>query len=191
MGKVKFDEFLAAYLGKNEGDIVDAHTGEIIGRHNGIWYHTVGQRKGIGKVLNPKATSRGPWYVVAKDPEKKKIIASNKYDEEIFHETRSEFYVEDIRWISGVAPNQLRSVGDQMKFMMKIRHGPTIVEGTLQTDTGSGGTIHLEEKDGGLAPGQFVAFYVGMECLGSAVISEKHWLKFKTDVSVNDVAYQQ
>ena len=63
------------------------YNGDVIGRHNGIWYHTVGQRKGICKVLSPKATSRGPWYVVAKDPENRKIIASNEYDEEIFHGT--------------------------------------------------------------------------------------------------------
>ena len=91
LGKVKFDEFLSAYLGQDPGEIVDAHTGEIIGEHKGIWYHTVGQRKGIGKVLHPKATSKGPWYVVAKDPKERRIIASNKYDEEIFEQTRSEF----------------------------------------------------------------------------------------------------
>jgi tRNA-specific 2-thiouridylase len=61
LGKVKFDEFLAAYLGESPGDIIDARTGGKIGRHNGVWYHTVGQRKGIGKVLDPKATAKGPW----------------------------------------------------------------------------------------------------------------------------------
>ena len=54
LGKVKFDEFLAAYLGERPGNIIDARTGEVLGRHHGVWYHTVGQRKGIGKVLNPK-----------------------------------------------------------------------------------------------------------------------------------------
>ena len=43
LGKIKFDDFLAAYLGENPGDIVDASTGEIIGRHKGLWFHTVGQ----------------------------------------------------------------------------------------------------------------------------------------------------
>jgi tRNA (5-methylaminomethyl-2-thiouridylate)-methyltransferase len=82
LGKVKFDEFLSEYLGTEPGDIVDAETNEVIGRHNGIWYHTVGQRKGLGKVLDPIATSRGPWYVVAKDTSRRLIIASNQYDEE-------------------------------------------------------------------------------------------------------------
>ena len=177
---MKFDEFLSAYLGQEPGDIIDADTGEIIGRHKGIWYHTVGQRKGIGKVLNPKATSKGPWYVVAKDPNNRKIIASNKYDEEIFQETRSEFCVEDIKWISGYEPVHMKSSDNEMKFTMKIRHGPTIVSGALRLDSADTGTVKLEEKDGGLAPGQFVVFYDDVECLGSGVISEKHWLKFQT-----------
>jgi Predicted tRNA(5-methylaminomethyl-2-thiouridylate) methyltransferase, contains the PP-loop ATPase domain len=82
---------------------------------------------------------------------------------------------------------------------MKIRHGPTIVHGTLQVSNNSQnddqkhvqdqcitashlgtteGKIVLDKKDGGLAPGQFVVFYDETECLGSAVISEKHWLAF-------------
>ena len=180
LGKVKFDEFLSAYLGKEPGDIIDAHTGDIIGRHNGIWYHTVGQRKGIGKVLDPKATSKGPWYVVAKDPNNRKIIASNQYDEDMFLETRSEFYVEDIKWIAGFEPLQLKSSNNnELICTMKIRHGPTIVNGVLRLDNPDIGTVSLSEKDGGLAPGQFVVFYEGTECIGSAVISEKHWLRFQ------------
>lgn len=182
LGKVKFDEFLSAYLGQDPGEIVDAHTGEIIGEHKGIWYHTVGQRKGIGKVLHPKATSKGPWYVVAKDPKERRIIASNKYDEEIFEQTRSEFCVEDIHWISGSVQDKLDgSETKEMKCTMKIRHGPTIVEGILSLEGTDVGNVRLEKKDGGLAPGQFVVFYDGSECLGSAVISERHWLTFHSE----------
>jgi tRNA (5-methylaminomethyl-2-thiouridylate)-methyltransferase len=66
LGKVKFRDFMEINLGKKDGDLVDAVTGEIIGTHHGVWYHTVGQRKGIGPYLVPKATAKGPWYVVAK-----------------------------------------------------------------------------------------------------------------------------
>lgn len=178
LGKVRFDDFLANYLGTDPGDIIDAETKEIIGRHNGIWFHTVGQRKGIGKVLFPKATSRGPWYVVAKDTSKRFIIASNQYDKEKFDSTRKEFFVEDMKWITNEPPTDNCSAAH---LSMKIRHGPTIVKGTIQLQ-GQGkttvGKVILDEKDGGLAPGQFVAFYDGLECLGSAVISERHWLNF-------------
>jgi tRNA-specific 2-thiouridylase len=200
LGKVKFDEFLSEYLGTEPGNIVDAETNDIIGRHNGIWYHTVGQRKGLGKVLDPIATSRGPWYVVAKDTSRRLIIASNQYDEERFESTRREFFVEGIRWITRNPPSVL-DLHLGVRLNMKIRHGPTIVHGTLQvskqnqqeqdvkenvkdqsivaaTLCSTEGKIVLDKKDGGLAPGQFVVFYDGMECLGSAVISEKHWLAF-------------
>jgi tRNA-specific 2-thiouridylase len=76
---------------------------------------------------------------------------------------------------------------------MKIRHGPTIVDGVLSVDAHNDevGRITLDKKDGGLAPGQFVVFYSGTECLGSAVISEKHWLKFlQSDEDLSETAVE-
>ena len=83
-----------------------------------------------------------------------------------------------MKWITNEPPTDNCSAAH---LSMKIRHGPTIVKGTIQLQ-GQGkttvGKVILDEKDGGLAPGQFVAFYDGLECLGSAVISERHWLNF-------------
>ena len=182
LGKVKFDEFLGAYLGERPGDIIDAANGDLLGRHRGVWFHTVGQRKGIGKVLNPLATSRGPWYVVAKDPDNDVVFCSNQYDEEMFAAARTQFHVEDIKWIAREPSEQLVVAGAQ-RFEMKIRHGPRLVSGelVLADSAGDEGTIKLDQKDGGLAPGQYVAFYEGEECLGGGVISEKHWAKFLLD----------
>ena len=73
LGKVKFRDFMEINLGKKDGDIVDAVTGETIGTHHGVWYHTVGQRKGIGPYLVPKASAFGPWYVVAKVRTKNRV----------------------------------------------------------------------------------------------------------------------
>ena len=214
LGKVKFEDFLGAYLGENPGDILDASSTDVVlGKHKGLWFHTVGQRKGIGKLLNPKATAHGPWYIVAKDTKKNALLASNQYDEEVFARARSEFYVEDLTWISGSPPKRLLKQiqdGDSVsnaavRFNMKIRHGPKIAQGTLQlvendttgtdmeqTEFSSSGRIVLDRKDGGLAPGQFVVFYGveeegdddEMECFGAGVISEKHWARFLFDNNV-------
>ncbi|KAL7541674.1 hypothetical protein ACHAWF_006996 [Thalassiosira exigua] len=189
LGKVRFDDFLASYLGNRPGDVVDALNGEVIGRHNGLWYHTVGQRKGIGKVMFPLATARGPWYVVAKDQKRDIVYVSNRYEEEDFASARSEFEVEDVRWISGEPPREalsdkngsLENKWKEVRMEMKIRHGPTIVKGIVSLEgDGTTGNIRLDKKDGGLAPGQYVVFYrLGSdECLGAGVISERHWAKF-------------
>ena len=191
LGKVKFDDFLSSYLGNRPGDVVDALNGEVIGRHNGLWYHTVGQRKGIGKVMFPLATARGPWYVVAKDQSQDIVYVSNRYDEEDFAKARSEFEVEDVRWILGGTPTEMiiddsseNGHWKEVRIDMKIRHGPRIVKGSLLLkDDGLTGNVCLDIKDGGLAPGQYVVFYRldTDECLGAGVISEKHWSKYLQD----------
>jgi tRNA-specific 2-thiouridylase len=182
LGKIKFADFLNIHLGSKEGDIVDAFSGEIIGRHQGVWYHTVGQRKGMGKSLYPLATSRGPWYVVAKDPTHNIVYASNQYDESIFDQARSEFHVENIHWIAGDEPS---SDDGKFRLSFKIRHGPTLVQGVLRITEDAGGIITLDQKDGGLAPGQYAVFYnEDAECIGGGIISERHWAKFLLDTQI-------
>ena len=180
LGKVKFEEFLKAYLGESDGDILDASTGEVLGHHKGLWFHTVGQRKGIGKVLFPQATAKGPWYVVAKDPDRNIVFCSNEYDQESFEQPRSEFTIDNISWIAASESNNgFPKAGSTSRFFMKIRHGPKLVEGTLEWHSSSSGKVRLDKKDSGLAPGQYVVFYnEDAECLGGGVISERHWGQF-------------
>merc|ERR1712176_1706305 len=166
-------------------------------------YHTVGQRKGIGNSLNPIATAKRPWYVVAKDPSKNVVYCSNRYDEDSFVSTRSQFTVEDIRWINGgIDYNNDGGGGDRNKLLgkrysMKIRHGPKLVEGKLTMTSNSTGDVDLDMKDGGLAPGQFVVFYntYDSECLGCGIISENHWLQFisnqKSDITSSNKQINQ
>ena len=47
--------------------MVNRETGETIGKHRGLWFHTIGQRKGVGPGLNPGYVNLGPWYVSDKD----------------------------------------------------------------------------------------------------------------------------
>ena len=55
LGKINYNEFLRRFLGEKEGDIIEMETGKRIGTHKGYWFHTIGQRKGLG-------LGGGPWF---------------------------------------------------------------------------------------------------------------------------------
>ena len=57
LGKVNYNDFIRRYLGEKNGPIVELETGKILGTHHGYWFHTLGQRKGLG-------LSGGPWFFV-------------------------------------------------------------------------------------------------------------------------------
>ncbi len=48
LGKINYNDFIKRYLGEREGDIVELETGRVLGKHRGYWFHTIGQRKGLG-----------------------------------------------------------------------------------------------------------------------------------------------
>jgi tRNA-5-taurinomethyluridine 2-sulfurtransferase len=179
LGKVKFADFLHSYLADVPGPILDAATGAVLGQHRGLWYHTTGQRKGLGPVLLPKVGCQGPWYVVGKDRSRNIIYCTNHYDDAVFASTRSRIPVESVHWLSGRPPPVCSTSGRdaELHLAMKLRHGPTLVPGTLTLTDATTGWVQLPEKDHGLAAGQFVVFYDpnSTECYGCAVMSEQNW----------------
>lgn len=156
LGKLKFSEFVKHYLGTKPGDIVNYDTNEIIGEHEGFYFYTLGQRKGIG-------LAGGPWYVVKKDIEKNIVYVSNEYFEE--DKPRNEFWVEDLNMFD------TKSKLDKT-LLVKIRHGEKMYEIDKIEEENGKFKISLKEDDQGIAPGQFAVFYRNKMCVGSGIISE-------------------
>ncbi len=154
LGKIRFRDFVKFYLGENPGDILEQGSGRRLGRHQGYWFYTIGQREGLG-------LAGGPWYVTAKDTAQNIVYVAAQADETARRSQR--FGVEDLHWISGNPPAF-------NKLEVKIRHGARRLACSLERDADRCDVV-LEHPEAGVAAGQFAVFYLGEECLGSGVIA--------------------
>ncbi|XP_052193185.1 uncharacterized protein LOC127801807 [Diospyros lotus] len=160
LGKIRFSEFVARHIGEMEGVILEAETGDFLGRHRGFWFYTIGQRQGL-------RLPGGPWYVVQKDVKNNVIFVSRNYFS--YDKRRRLFRVGSLKWLSS-SPAQTNLL------QCKVRHGPGFYDCSLRMQLDEDGhevaVVQLSEDDQGLAAGQFAAFYQGEVCLGSGVILE-------------------
>lgn len=156
LGKINYNEYIRRYLGENPGDVVELETNRRIGRHRGLWFHTIGQRHGLG-------FSGGPWYAVKKDVENNILYVSHGF--EPLSAYRRDFAVRDFHFLT--APVEMRRV------TFKIRHTPEYHPATM-VRTGDGCyTVHSEDMIQGVAPGQFCVVYDERHhrCFGSGEIT--------------------
>ena len=159
LGKVNYNDFIRRYLGEKKGPIVELETGKILGWHNGYWFHTVGQRKGLG-------LSGGPWYVIKKDIQANIVYASKGY--EVAAQYGNEFAMNDFHFIT---ENPWINIQSGANVTFKIRHTPEFTTGKIFT-TATGFQLVSREKLQGIAPGQFGVIYDEKSeiCIGSGEI---------------------
>jgi tRNA-specific 2-thiouridylase len=166
LGKINYNDYIRHYLGELPGDVVELETGRKIGRHKGLWFHTIGQRHGLG-------FGGGPWFAVKKDMATNILYVSHGYDPQTAY--KQDFKVKGMNWLAPVTPSQL---GEGITF--KIRHTPEFHKGSLTphpSPKGEGNhdsfTIVSEEPIHGVAPGQFCVIYDAEHhyCFGSGEIT--------------------
>ncbi len=159
LGKVNYNDFIRRYLGENEGPIVELETGKVMGKHKGYWFHTSGQRKGLG-------LSGGPWYVIKKDIDANIVYASKGFDAEAQY--GNEFTMCNFHFITD---NPWESMDGEVEISFKIRHTPEFTKGKI-IKTMNGYHLLSNEKLQGIAPGQFGVVYDSLSkiCIGSGEI---------------------
>ncbi len=155
LGKIPFDEFVKFHLGVRVGNLVEEGSGAILGQHEGFWYYTTGQRKGI-------RLSGGPWYVTRKDIEKNIVYLA--HGDVYSEEATDTFWVTNLNWINGSKP-------EKTSLQVKVRHGEKLYQAQLTWESDSQVTIKIDSKDQGIASGQFAVLYDGEYCLGGGVIT--------------------
>jgi tRNA-specific 2-thiouridylase len=164
LGKINYNDFIRRHLGERPGAIVEIETGRKLGEHKGYWFHTIGQRKGLG-------LSGGPWYVVKKNIHDNVIYVSNGYDTEkqygkVLHLDEMHFITED-PWGEGC---------NNVEISFKNRHMPNFLPAHLTRIAPGEYVISSENKVQGIAPGQFAVIYNkdSKICYGSGIITGRN-----------------
>jgi len=145
-------DFLKKHLKSKKGRITDTQ-GKTIGRHLGLPFYTIGQRKGIG-------ISGGPYYVLRKDL-KENILVVTKCEKDLL---RKELTAKMVNWISGNKPKF------PLKIRVKIRYRHKAAPATISKIANNKYKIIFKKPQRAITPGQSVVFYTGQELLGGGII---------------------
>lgn len=161
LGQINYNDFIRRHLGEKKGPIIEIETGRKLGEHNGFWFHTIGQRRGLG-------LSGGPWYVVKKNVRDNVIYVSGGYD--TMRQYGRELRLAEMHFISG---NPWEGATGPVDIMFKNRHTPVFMKGKLYHE-GDDWLIESEQDVQGIAPGQFAVIYDENAhlCYGSGVITK-------------------
>lgn len=168
LGNINYDDYVRRFVGERTGDVIELETGRKIGEHKGHWFHTIGQRKGLG-------LGGGPWFVVRKDVGRNILYVSHGYDPQTAY--RQDIPMHDLHWLTCPPADDActPAVGDgsHLRVTFKIRHTPGYLPGTLELLDGNTAVLHADKPVHGVAPGQFCVVYDQNHhrCYGSAEIT--------------------
>jgi len=148
--KTTLDDFLRKYLKEKPGKIIDTQ-GKILGEHRGLWFYTIGQRKGIG-------FGGGPYWVLDKNVKENTLIVT-KNEKDLF---KKELICKNVNWISGKEPKL------PLKIQAKIRYKTSFAKAKVIKNKVY--KVIFEKPQRAITPGQSIVFYKGQEVLGGGII---------------------
>ncbi len=162
IGERRFKTFLQEFLPARPGDMV-APDGTVVGKHDGLMYYTLGQRRGLG--IGGCGDGRS-WFVIGKDLERNVLLVAQGEDHPMLYSTLS--IAGGVTWV-GDAPI---TVGETLRCTCKYRYRQQDqpIEATLQAD----GKLLLRslEPQRAVTPGQSAVLYLGEKCIGGAVVEQ-------------------
>lgn len=157
IGERDFNEFLSNYLPAQEGNIVDTE-GNILGRHEGLMFHTIGQRRGLGIGGEGEA-----WFVCGKDLKKNELIVCQGKNNPLLFSNK--LYASEFSTISD------KEIPEEFSCTAKFRYRQADIKAHVKV-LGDGKIEVTYDRTKAVTPGQAAVFYLGDVCLGSAIIDE-------------------
>jgi len=150
-----FNKFISEKIENKPGDIVDL-ADKILGKHNGLHFYTIGQRKGIN------LGGDGPYYVVKKDLLGNKLIVSNNLESELIW--RDVFEINNVNWISP-------ELAFPLEAKVKVRYRNNEEYAIISRKDNEIYEVKLAQKQKAITSGQSAVFYLeNGEVLGGGII---------------------
>lgn len=156
IGERPFREFLQRYLPIEPG-VSRTPEGREVGRHQGLMYHTIGQRQGLGI-----GGAGEPWFVAGKDLARNELIVVQGHDHPMLY--RKQLAAADLSWVAGSAPDEA------LAYTAKTRYRQADAACNLVLEDGESATFDFAEPQWAVTPGQSVVLYADARCLGGGII---------------------
>ncbi len=160
IGERNFTKFLTSYIDKKPGEIRDYETGTVVGKHDGLMFYTIGQRRGMG-IGGHKQFPNVKWYVCAKDIENNILYVANSNNQSYLYSNNA--IIEDINWISSDLSEIKTAKFRYRSSDVKITKYEWIDETSIR--------VYYESTEA-VTPGQACVFYDEQYCLGGGTIEK-------------------
>ncbi|MGM9970740.1 MAG: tRNA 2-thiouridine(34) synthase MnmA [Anaeroplasma sp.] len=164
IGERNFKKFLENYLPHQPGNMVTID-GRLVGKHDGLMYYTIGQRKGLG-IGGSNEFSNDAWFVCGKDLEKNELIVGQGHDSQYL--ISNNCFASDCNWITDVPI-------EGKEYTAKFRYRQADNKITLRFLENNRIQVFYPSGVRAVTPGQAVVVYDGDICLGGAIIDEVYY----------------
>ena len=166
IGERNFKLFLENYLPAKKGIIVDIKTNKQVGKHDGVLYYTLGQRRGLG-IGGIQGIDPISWFVVAKNVEKNILYVAQGDENDYLNSDRA--IIKMINWTQDKIPSEPIHVG------VKFRYRQPDLGCTLRFLENGDVELIYDEPYKAVTPGQAAVFYDGENCLGGGIIDSIYY----------------
>ena len=160
IGERNFTSFLSEYLPAQPGDI-QTEDGQSISQHQGLMFHTLGQRQGLG-IGGIKGYPEAPWYVLHKDLANNILFVGQGHEHPWMLSDKLE--ASQLAWVSGEAP----IIGS--KLTAKARYRQQDQQVCIEYIDEDRMRLKFDQAQRAVTPGQSVVLYDGEVCLGGGII---------------------